>query len=411
MKDEKEYIEEKYLEIVELIRTNGVLLLTEIHNGIKSKSSLLEYAENLLIKLQVPSEHHKKILEKVENFLFGYSKLQPLIDDDNITDIRCQGYNNIEIKSLGKRYKTNISFSKEKEYKNFVSTVAIKNSANLSYVNATQTFTDILSNEKFRLRFNIVTDFLTDGQIPFMHIRKIPKKKYTLEDLCTLEHPMMDSSVAKFIENQVKNNQSMIICGPNASGKTYLLNAAIEAYPHDLSGFCTQESEELFTNTHPDFTFLHTVVPSGDSKVEYSLKDELKVALMTDNDLIIVGEVKDGPEALSSINAAFTGSASWLTIHSVNSQEAVQKLADYAMYEAKYQIEKIYKEMSYMHMVIYVENFRVKEISIIDGYDDNIKNLKYTKIYDYENHTNQLEEYMLKDPDMQERKTLEFTES
>ncbi len=407
MEQNTEHIDELFNDVISHYTTIEPKLLTQIQKGIINKEAFFENVKKYLSTQRVNEDEWNILSNKLQTFLFGYYKLTPLLDDMSITDIRCHGADNIRVKKYGKRYGTDISFKNQQEYINFINTVATKNQRDLSMINAQTTFMDIDSHPNFRLRFDITTKLLNSSRIPTMHIRKIAKDKLTINDLTHCSPtPMMDDDVANFLKNQIHNNKSMIICGPNASGKTVLLNAAIEEYPHNKSALCSQENEELFSNTHPDIFFQHIVTPNGEGKIKYDLKDEIRYGLISDNDLFIIGEIKD-KAALYAINAAYTGSACWLTVHSENSQEAVEKLADYAMEDAKYSIDKILKELSYMHMVINIRDFKIQEISMIKGFNKETKEIIYEKVFSLNEGIRDFKKYMLPEPDC-ESETLKF---
>ena len=116
----------------------------------------------------------------------GYQILEELINDESISDIKVLSFNNIRVKRNGERESTDIKFENNDDYKKFVKMVAATNEINLSRINAKQTFTDKDSNAKFRLRFTINTEHINSNELPLIHVRKHPKKKYTKEHLLML---------------------------------------------------------------------------------------------------------------------------------------------------------------------------------------------------------------------------------
>lgn len=369
-------------------------ILTQIHRGSISDAEFELDARKVIAGHRVSKEDEEKLLYNLKNFLFGYYKLTPLLDDENISDIRCHNANNIRVKKFGKRYDTNIKFSNDGEYEQFLSAIAIKNQSDLSMINAQRMFSDVDSHPKFRLRFDLSTKLLNSSKLPTLHIRKIPKKKLLMTDLMhTQPVPMMDMDVAKFLINQIKGNQSMIVGGPNAAGKTTFMNAALDVYPHNKSGTIIQGADELFSETHPDLFFKLVVEPNGEGKISYSIRDIIKHALMSDNDLIAIGEVK-GSEALDVINASYTGSTCWLSVHGDSSQDCAEKIADYAITDANMSLPQILKRLSTMNIVVYIRDFQVKEISKITGIDIENECLTYELIYSKDKGIKNFEKYM-----------------
>lgn len=368
-------------------------ILTQIQRKCMSIEAFEADVKKHLNAYKLSSEDSQKVLASLKTFLFGYYKLTPLLDDPDISDIRCHNAKNIRVKKFGKRYATTIQFQNNQEYMNFIQTVAIKNQRDLSMINAQQIFSDTESHPDFILRFDISTKFINSTKTHTMHIRKIPKNKVTFDDLLVAKpHPMMDEDVKNFILNQIKGNKSMIVGGPNAAGKTTFTNAALEEYPHNLSGQIIQETEELFSYTHPDLFYKKVIEPNGEGKIEYTIRDEIKHSLTSDNNLIVIGEVKD-EAALDVINAAYTGSTCWLSTHGVSSQDCAEKLADYAVSAANIDLNQILKRLSFMNIVVFIEKYRVKEISKIVGVDYEKQSLKYELIYSYEKGIKNFDKY------------------
>lgn len=255
--------------------------------------------------------------------------------------------------------------------------VAAKNKTSISDIHALSTFTDKNSNSKFILRFNISTEFVNSVNVPYLHIRKIPKEKYTLEQLQMLG--MMSEETLRYLKEQVKNSSGILIAGKGASGKTTLLNALLDCIPEEKSGLVIQENEELFSKTHPDLMFQHVVQPQGEGRVSYHLKELARNGLLTDLDYFVIGEIKGG-EALYFLNACYTGHQCLATVHGKDSVQALDKLADYVKYESDYRKEDVLKMLSGMHCIVFMEQFRIQEISEVTGFCPEKQQLLYQRI-------------------------------
>ena len=239
-------------------------------------------------------------------------------------------------------------------------------------------FSDNTSSDKFRLRFDVTTEIVNSVPHPYLHIRKIPKKKRTLEELIDLG--MMPKYVADYLVEKVKES-SMLFCGKGASGKTTALSTFIDYIPFDKAGVVLQESEELFSDVHPELQFQHVLLaehsPTGE---DIGLKELTRAALVSDEDYIIIGEMKGG-ECLYAINAAATGHQFMGTIHSPDSQSAIDKMADYIMYESKYSKEQAEYMLKEVKVIVFMKDFAVQEISEVVGWDYEKKHLIYKLIY------------------------------
>jgi len=210
-----------------------------------------------------------------------------------------------------------------------------------------------------------------------MHIRKIAKEK---KDICRLiSERMLDTKTAEYLKEKAMKSSGILFTGKGASGKTTLMNALLDCIPKDKSALVIQENEELFTHLHEDMMFQHTVENRGEGRIQYSLQDLARNGLLIDLDYFIIGEIKGG-EALYFLNAAYTGHKCWASVHGVSSTEAIDKLADYVKYESDYSKEDVIRMLRTLEVVVFMEDYKVKEISEIMGFDEVNHRLIYKKI-------------------------------
>ena len=294
-------------------------------------------------------------------------------------------FEDVRIKMFGKRFSGNVKFRDANDYRRFVDIVCSRNKVNLSDLDAIQIFTDIDSNDKFRLRFNLTSSIINCNKKPVVHIRKIPKHKKSLYDLAHNvdidgnPYPMFPEELIPFLIWMAEESSGIEFTGKGASGKTTLMNGMLDVIPEYCSGAVIQESDELFSD-HPDMMYQHVIQNRGESKIKYTLKDLATNGLLTDLDYFIIGEIKGG-EAAYFMNAAYTGHKCWSSVHGVSSTEAMNKLADYVKYETDYSREDILRMLHYMRFVIFMKDYRIEEISEVVGYSEEIHDLVYRPVY------------------------------
>ena len=228
-------------EVLQHFINNKPKSLMNVQRGVESKESLLNEVERFLKGKRVREELVEDVKERFDKYIWGYHILEDLINDPEISDIKIIGEKNIRIKRLGKRMTSNVKFSSNAELKRFISVVAIKNKTNISDINAIQTFTDKESNKDFILRFNIATEYVNSVNNSYLHIRKIPKDKYSKEKL--VELGLATPEQMNYLVNEVRNGNGVIFTGKGASGKTTLMNVLLDEIPHDKSGLVIQELE------------------------------------------------------------------------------------------------------------------------------------------------------------------------
>ncbi len=380
MEEAKEVKDAEEKELQELVNdyiTQKQQILMQMKRGTLSKEEFLkEVRAHVKQYYQLTPKREEELLKRFEQYIFGYSRLSPLIDDKDISDIRVVSFDNIRIKREGKRMDAGIAFGTEKEYRQFIEYIATKNQINISNLNAIQRFTDTESHQDFILRFTLSMPLVNTYHEPYLCIRKVPKIFPQMKEL--IEKEMLGRETAELLIQRFRQG-STLICGGNSSGKTTLLNALKETLPDNMAILVTQQADELTTRFHPDMMFLHSLPGTAESQVSYDLKDISIAGLTMDVDFFIIGEIK-GAEALYLLNAAYTGQLCAATIHAPSADKAPEKLVDYAMYESRYSREELMKMMDCFQTMIFMEHYKVKQIFACTGWNRETKNLMYEKI-------------------------------
>ena len=359
-----------YFTIAEPIRLNM------LERGKLKKEIFVDEVKAYIAKIVSDTSVQEAVFKGFSSFVWSYDILDELIADSDVSDIKVYGYNHIRVKRLGKREGSPLSFRSEKHYTKFVEHVALKNKVSISDQNAAQNFVDKESCPEAILRFNITTGFINSSGRPILHIRKIPKSKLTRDRL--IELGFFDAKTADYLEKRIEGGEGFLFCGKGASGKTTCMNYLIDLIPDYYSGLVIQENEELFSN-HPDIAFEHTVTNRGEGKIEYTLQDLARNGLLTDIDFFIIGEIKGG-EALYLLNAVYTGARGWASVHGASATEAMKKLVDYIKYNSDYTQEEALQMLLHLNTVVFMENFKVKEITEVIGYDEQKGDLIYNRV-------------------------------
>ena len=349
----------------------------------KFRKEIMEYIRRIY---RISDTKIQRFITYIEQYIFKFHVLTEVMEAKDISDIKVLSWDNVRIKQLGKRKGTGIRFWSPEDFRGFVEMVAVKNGINMGKVNAIQTFTDKKSSPHFIYRFNISTDTVNSTEEPYLHIRKIPKDKMTVKDL--IDQKMLDKKMVEYLNLRRKKGY-MIICGKNGSGKTYLLNALLDEIPSEESVLVVQENEELSSAKHPDMMIQHIAVRKGDKKINYSLKELVINGLLMDIDHIIIGEIK-GEEVLYFITAALSGCNGMTTIHSADAGGALDKLADYCKWASDYRREEIFKMLSCVKTIVYVNKFQVKEVVESHGWDESTGSNRLEVVYDKDKGVNRL---------------------
>lgn len=327
---------------------------------------------------RLPEEDLPALMAKLRRALFDLYIVQDLIDDPMITDVKITDPKSIRVRVHGKAYLSNITFIDAEDYFRFIQGVAVSNNIDLSV--PSQTFTDE-TDDNYILRFSLTAPYITSTGYPIIHIRKIPRKKPMSEEL--MAAGMFDEKIKNYlIDQSINKGKSIVFAGPPGSGKTTALNWFLEdGYESSAEILVIQENDELFSY-RKGIMFEHVVLNPQRGELPCTLEDLGKMALVAGANVFVIGEAKGG-EISSAITLSNSGCRTAITIHSQSSKDTIDKMADLAMRgTANITYDQAKRMIKSFQIVVYMEDYQVKEISEIIGYDEDKKDMIYRSIYE-----------------------------
>ncbi len=323
----------------------------------------------------------RKLLDMFQQCVFGYYVLTPLIIAKDVSDIKVLGFDHIVVKANGERYVADISFFSEDDYKSWYERIHRIHKLGRAEEFALGHCTDRKGVDAFYLRIDVQHACITSTEKNNIHIRKMPKEKLSWEYL--KENGMLNDEMMEYLADRIGAGYGFLISGRGGSGKSTLLNNMVDWIPFNQSILVSQESDELYSNVHPQIQFEHTMtVRKNDVVTDFTLEDELRLGLLQDIDNFIIGEIKGG-EALHVFTTAMsTGARFFGTIHSNDARSSVTRLAQCARYVSDYPMETLEEMLTCMPFVlIHMSHFSIDEIVEIDGWDATNKKLKFAQVY------------------------------
>lgn len=327
---------------------------------------------------RLPQEDIAALMGRLDRALFALYIVQDLIDDPMITDIKITDPKDIRVRVRGKAYNSNITFIDLADYLRFIQGLIVLNRVDPRL--PSQTFTDDF-DENYILRFSLTSAYVSGTGIPIIHIRKHMRVKKMSDTL--IEEGMMNEVIRDYLLDCGKYSRGIVFAGPPGSGKTTLMNWFLEdAYESSAEILVIQENDELFTS-RKGVMFEHVVTNPQGGELPCTLEDLGKMALVAGANVFIIGEAK-GAEICSAITLSNSGCRTAITIHSQSSTDTIDKMTDLALRgSANTTYEQAKRMLKSFQTIVYLEDYKVREISEIVDYDDKKKDFIYRPIYRY----------------------------
>jgi pilus assembly protein CpaF len=274
-----------------------------------------EIATDRRIELNGREQH--ELAEELVYDMLGLGPLEPLLDDDSITDIMVNGPDRVFVERKGKVALSAVHFRDRMHLAGICQRIA---SAIGRRVDESSPMVD--ARLKDGSRVNIVfMPLALDG--PYISIRKFSKRRINFDTL--VELGAMTRPVSRILQIASHARLNVIISGGTGSGKTTLLNAMSRLIEPGERILTVEDAAELQLQ-QPHVVRLETRPASLEGTGDVTQRDLVRNALRMRPDRIIVGEVR-GPEAFDMLQAMNTGhDGSMSTIHANTTRDALIRI-------------------------------------------------------------------------------------
>jgi pilus assembly protein CpaF len=268
-------------------------------------------------KIQLNFIEQRELVESLIADMLGLGPLEPLIEDETVTDIMVNGAKQVYVERRGRLELTDIRFRDDDHVMNVATKIVTRVGRR---IDESQPLVDARLADGSRV--NIITPPLAiDG--PSISIRKFSKKTITLDTMA--QQVNISPQMATFLKIAARCRLNILISGGTGSGKTTLLNALSRLIDPAERTVTIEDAAELQLQ-QPHVVRLETRPPNLEGSGEITMRDLLRNALRMRPDRIILGEIR-GAEALDVLQAMNTGhDGSMSTIHANSPREALTRL-------------------------------------------------------------------------------------
>ena len=268
-------------------------------------------------KIQLNASEREELVKQLLDDMLGLGPLEPLLNDETISEIMVNGPKQVFIENKGKLVLSDVQFRDNAHVLSVATRIV---TAIGRRIDESSPLCDARLMDGSRVNI-IIPPLAIDG--PTITIRKFSKKKITLDTM--LKFNSVSPSMAKLLRIAGRARLNILISGGTGSGKTTLLNALSQMIDHGERVVTIEDAAELQLQ-QPHVVRLETRPPNLEGNGEVTMRDLLKNALRMRPDRIIVGETRGG-EALDMLQAMNTGhDGSMSTVHANRPREALMRL-------------------------------------------------------------------------------------
>lgn len=266
----------------------------------------------------VPAAEREALVSEALDDVVGLGPIQPLLDDETVTEVIVNGTHGIFCERGGKVVPTDRSFETDEQILMVVDRILAPLGRRLD---RSSPIVDARLASGDRVNA-VAPPVAVDG--PMITIRKFASHVITLAEL--VEMGSLPAWYAHLLAWAVRLRQDVAVAGGTGSGKTTLLNALSCEIDEGERIVTIEDSAELRFLTHPDVVRMEARGASLEGSGEVTIRDLVRNALRMRPDRIVVGEVRGG-EAIDMLQAMNTGhDGSLTTLHSGTAEEAVLRL-------------------------------------------------------------------------------------
>lgn len=258
-----------------------------------------------------------RLISEIKNELLGLGPLEPLLHDDDITDILVNGHSQVYVEKFGKLHHTDVTFQDDQHLMLIIDRIVSQVGRR---VDEASPMVDARLRDGSRINA-IIPPLALDG--PSLSIRRFGKKRYDIEAL--VDKGTLTREIVDFLRAVVKARLNILVSGGTGSGKTTMLNCLSGFIPEDERIVTIEDSAELSLQ-QPHVVRLETRPANLERKGEITQRDLVKNSLRMRPDRIIVGEVRS-TEVYDMLQAMSTGhDGSIATIHANSPRESIGRL-------------------------------------------------------------------------------------
>ena len=304
--------------LAELDPSMDISKVNEVRTTIQELFEQVLAEENIV--LSRPERH--RLYEQIAAEILGFGPLQPLLDDENITEVMVNGAKNIYVERGGKIHRVPMTFESDDHVMRIIDRIVAPLGRR---IDESSPYVDARLPDGSRVNAVIPPISLVG---PVLTIRKFFKNPITIEQL--VQFGTITPEALQFLKACVESRINVVISGGTGSGKTTLLNILSQFIPNDERIVTIENAAELQLRQEHVVT-LESRPPNIEGRGEVTIRHLVINSLRMRPDRIIVGEIRD-EAALDMLQAMNTGhDGSMTTAHSNSPRDTLARVETMTM--------------------------------------------------------------------------------
>ncbi|HWJ62902.1 MAG TPA: CpaF family protein [Acidimicrobiales bacterium] len=285
----------------------------DLNAAVRSALDLILQREDVTVS---PMERRAFVNEVIADTL-GYGPLDPLLQDESVTEIMCNGYDEVWVERSGRIEEAGVSFSDESQYRKVIERIVL---AVGRRVDESSPMVDARLPDGSRVNA-VIPPLAIHG--PVLTIRKFAADPLTAMDL--IASGTYTSDLVTVLDACVRGRMNILVAGGTGTGKTTNLNVMSSFVPASERIITIEDSAELQLQQR-HVVSLEARPANAEGQGEIVIRDLVRNALRMRPDRIIIGECRSA-EALDMLQAMNTGhEGSMTTVHANSPRDAMSRL-------------------------------------------------------------------------------------
>lgn len=309
--DLKSRVQQKLL--MEFDQTMDTSKKDEIRRHIEELFNSILAEESMVLS----RNERQRLFEAIVDDILGFGPIEPLLDDESVSEIMVNGPRMIFAERKGQLSRTNITFDSDEHVLRVIDRIV---SPLGRRVDESSPLVDARLPDGSRVNV-VIRPIALCG--PTITIRKFSKSPLTVNDL--IRFGSMTQEIAEFLRACVIGRLNAVVSGGTGSGKTTLLNVLSSFIPNDERIITVENAAELQLQQE-HVVSLESRPSNIEGKGEITIQHLVINCLRMRPERIIVGECRGG-EALDMLQAMNTGhDGSLTTLHANTPRDSVSRL-------------------------------------------------------------------------------------